>query len=409
MILADDLGSADLSCYGSSDIRTPNIDALARTGVKLTQCYANPECTPTRAALLTGRYAQRFGGLECAIGLNNVGRYDEAEALAKRGELGLPADAASMANVFKANGYETAIFGKWHLGYEAKFAPSRHGFDQHFGIIGGGADYYTHREPEPNGRPAMVENGHPVERSGYLTDLFADAALDWLEHRPATGKPFFLYLPFNAPHTPIQDPDIPDDPGKNGDRARYVRMVERMDRRVGDILAQLDANNTLVLFLSDNGADANGSNAPLRGRKSSVYEGGTRVAGLIRWTGKLKPRESDQVTHVIDILPTLASACELRLPARPALDGMNLWPVWQGKKKSVPRTLFWRYRRGANTRKAIRDGRWKLTNDSGDESLFDLTRDPREQTPLQDREPATAASLRAKLAAWESEFRPRPL
>lgn len=171
LVVADDLGSADLSCYGCRDISTPHVDSLARHGVRFTRCYSNgPECSPTRSALLTGRYQQRVGGLECAIGLGDVGRYDDAIWLQKRGELGLPTTEYTLPRAFQQAGYDTGCFGKWHLGYRPQFWPNRHGFDESFGILGGGADYFTHREPEKDGGTYLYRNGEKVEREGYLTD-----------------------------------------------------------------------------------------------------------------------------------------------------------------------------------------------------------------------------------------------
>src|SRR5262245_45339733 len=203
LILADDMGYGDLGCYGCPDIRTPNVDSLAKQGVRLTQFYSNgPECSPTRCALLTGRYQQRVGGLECAIGLHDVGRYDDAIWLQQRGELGLPATEVSMPRVLKTYGYDTACIGKWHLGYPEAFWPNRHGFDEFFGFLGGGVDYFSHQEPEKDGRTYFYHNTEAIKPTGYTTDLFADKAIAWLKKR-TPKNPFFLYLPFNAPHTPI--------------------------------------------------------------------------------------------------------------------------------------------------------------------------------------------------------------
>jgi N-acetylgalactosamine-6-sulfatase len=399
LIVADDLGSGDLSCYGATDIRTPNIDGLARAGMRFTTAYSNgPECSPTRCALMTGRYQQRAGGLECAIGLGDVGRYDDAIWLQQKGDLGLPADEFTMPRAFRNAGYRTACFGKWHLGYPRKFWPDRHGFGESFGVLGGGSDYYSHVEPEPNGRPYVYRNGELTAKDGYLTDLFAREAIDWL--RKTKQKPYFLYLPFNAPHTPIQDPDG-DRTVRQGHRPTYARMVERMDARVGDILAEVDrqgAGNTIVIFISDNGADANGSNKPLRGRKSSLFEGGIRIPLLIRWPAAIKPGATNgNVALTMDLLPTLAGAAGLPVPAGRKLDGINLL------ESNAPRarTVFWRFKRGQNIRKAVRDGSQKFIHDGRDEFLFDLERDPLEQNNLvNDR---SAADLRARLAQWERD------
>lgn len=412
LLLADDLGSADLSSFGARDIRTPNIDSIAARGIRFTQCYANgPECSPTRTALLTGRYQHRVGGLECAIGVGNVGRYDEAEWLAKRGELGLPQSEITLPRILKQVGYDTGCFGKWHLGYQEKFLPRRHGFDEYFGILGGNADYFTHKEE--GGDMTLYRNEKPEERPGYLTDLFAEEAIGWLKRRSA--KPFFLYVPFNAPHTPIQDPDgfdvkLGTAPTLKKARASYAKMVERMDARVGDILKQLREmgreENTIILFFSDNGGDPNGDNGTLRGRKSSTWEGGIRVPGMIRWPARLKERQvTAQVALSMDVAPTLLSAAGIEAPAGTKFDGIDLMPVITGAKSPVPRTVFWRGRRADNVRKAVRDGQWKLVDDNGKQELHDLSNDETEQKDLLAAQPDRAAALRKKLADWERDVR----
>jgi len=294
LLFADDLGYGDLNCYGCPDIRTPNLDKFATEGVKFTRFYSNaPECTPSRTALLTGRYQQRVGGLECAIGLGGVGRYDEAGWLQAKGELGLPASETTIASELSRAGYDTFISGKWHLGYEEKFSPMRHGFQDAYYLLGGAVDYVTHAETD--GRRVFLENGKPVQPKGYLTDLLADRALAWMRNR-SSRRPWFLYLPFTAPHNPFQAPgDGPVDEANwnKGTRETYARMVEHMDRRIGDILGALakrpDAPNTIVVFLSDNGGPARARNAPFRGLKTSLFEGGIRVPCILRWPERLKP------------------------------------------------------------------------------------------------------------------------
>ncbi len=412
LIVADDLGSGDLSSYGCRDIRTPAIDSIGRQGVRFTQFYGTPECTPTRCALLTGRYQQRVGGLECAIGVGNNGRYDEAVWLQKRGELGLPTSELTLPRILKQRGYDTACFGKWHLGYPEKFWPNRHGFDEYFGILGGGADYFTHEEfNEGAGQSYLYHNARKVRRDGYLTDLFAEAALGWLKRR--SKRPFFLYLPFTAPHTPIQDRDEYDPntgtaPTRQGHRTTYAKMVERMDGRIGDVLKQLDAmgaaENTLVIFLSDNGGDANGDNRPLRGKKSSVWEGGIRVPCLVRWPAVLPAgKVISQLGMAMDLLPTIVSATRTPAPSERTFDGMALLPVLTGERQPFPRLVFWRYKRGSSVRKAVRQGDMKYVFDSGQEELHDLARDVREENNLLAERPDVVRDLKAKLTAWERD------
>lgn len=410
LIVGDDLGYGDLSSYGCPDIKTPHIDGLGKAGIRFTQFYANgPECTPTRCALMTGRYQQRVGGLECAIGIGNVGRYDEAIWLQKRGQLGLPAEETSVARMLKTAGYETACIGKWHLGYGEQFRPTRHGFDYYIGLLGGSVDYFRHIEPDR--QPMLFEGDQPVERSGYMTDVLADEAIRWLQ-RPKT-KPFFLYLPFNAPHAPFQGPrDQAKHPTQEtwqkGDRATYVQMVERLDDAVGRVLAQLahlpDANNTIVLFISDNGGHQIARNLPLRGKKGSVWEGGIRVPCLARWPGKISPgTETDQVAITMDLLPTFLEVAGTPPPVSRRLDGMSLVPTLTGRRTPFARTLYWRAKREQVIEKAVRMGNLKLVVNESGQSLYDLGNDLQEMHNLLAERPAVAAELREKLAVWERE------
>ena len=405
-ILADDLGYGDLGCYGSAT-RTPNLDRLAAQGVKFTQFYSNaPECTPTRSALMSGEYQQRFGGLECAIGIGDVGRYDEAIWLQQRGELGLPPAAITMPRILKDSGYDTGMFGKWHLGYLPKFSPNRHGFDEFYGILGGNADYFTHKEE--SALPCFYHNDKPIQEDGYITDLFTGHAVDWLKKR--SGKPFFLYLPYTAPHLPMQGPGDRGQPPDDKSRERYRAMVERMDRGVGEVLAQLDrmgaAERTLVIFMSDNGAIPIGSNGPLRGFKSSVWEGGIRMPAMARWPGVIRPGSTTtQVGLGMDWLPTILAAGGLRAPAGKRLDGVDLVPVLKGSRQPFARTVFWRYKRGAVRRKAVRSGDWKYVWDTGKDELHNLADDPAEAKDLLRDRPRIADDLRKKLAEWEEDVR----
>ncbi|MBE0658161.1 MAG: sulfatase-like hydrolase/transferase [Bryobacteraceae bacterium] len=404
LLFADDLGYGDLSCYGCPDIRTPNLDKLAAEGVKFTRFYSNaPECTPSRTALLTGRYQQRVGGLECAIGLGGVGRYDEAEWLAKRGDLGLPQSESTISSELLKAGYDTCISGKWHLGYEDKFSPMRHGFQDAYYILGGAVDYVTHVETD--GRRVFMENGKPVAPRGYLTDLLADRAIGWMRER-STRKPWFLYLPFTAPHNPFQAPgDGPVDAANwnKGSRESYARMVEHMDRRIGDLLGELarrpDAANTIVVFLSDNGGPQRARNAPFRGFKSSLFEGGIRVPGMMRWPAKFQSLVSAQAAASADLTATLLSAAGVT-PSRPG-DGIDLTSHLVRRQGPVDRTLFWRYKRGKARRRAVCEGSLKYIDDSGIMHLYDLSTDPAETNNLLSRRPEAIERLESMMAEWE--------
>jgi arylsulfatase A-like enzyme len=406
-ILADDLGYGDLGIYGSPGIRTPNIDSIGGSGVKFTQFYSNaPECTPTRSALMSGEYQQRFGGLECAIGIGNVGRYDEAIWLQKRDELGLPPSVITLPRILKRSGYDTALIGKWHLGYLPKFSPNKHGFDEFFGILGGNADYFTHKEESD--LPCFYHNDRPIQEDGYLTDLLTEHAVGWLKQR--SKNPFFLYLPYTCPHLPLEGPEDNGKPPENSSHDRYRRMIERMDRGIGEVLAQVDrmgeAENTLVIFMSDNGAIKVGRNTPFRGFKSSLWEGGIRMPCLARLPGVLKPDTTiTQVGLGMDWLPTILAAAGIRVPAGKRLDGVNLLPVLKGESAPFSRTVFWRYKRLEARRKAVRAGDWKYVWDTGKEELHNLAEDPGETKDLLAERAELAAELKKTLAAWELDVR----
>lgn len=400
LFLADDLGGADVGCYGARDIRTPRIDSLARDGVRFTQCYSNgPVCTPTRAALLSGRYQQRFG-LEWALTLQDRG-------------YGLSPEHPTLARRLKEAGYRTALFGKWHLGREPEYRPNRHGFDESFGILGGNADMYSHRNM--NGEPDLYENGEPVEKEGYLTDLIADRSVDFVR-RNARDR-FFLYVAFNAVHWPFQAPNLAKDVRTratwfDGSRADYARMTESMDQAVGRVLAELDRHglrdNTLVIFTNDNGGERLSNNAPFFHRKGSLWEGGIRVPGLVRWPTRVPGgKTSDQPTMSMDFAATVLSAAGVQ-PRAPLLDGVDLLPVLTGSKPPVERSFFWRIERNDRKQKAARMGNWKYVRDGDIELLFDVARDPGERTDMGYREPETLARLRGALADWEKDLAQDP-
>lgn len=418
LLLADDLGYGDLGCYACPDIKTPHIDSLAKQGLRLTNFYSNgPECSPTRTALMTGRYQQRFGGLECAIGLAGVGRYDDAIRLAAQHELGLPPQHSVLARRLKEAGYATAICGKWHLGYDAKFLPSQHGFDHFFGPLGGGIDYFRHNEP--GGDHMLYLNDEKVHREGYATDLIAAEACQFL--RRTKDKPFLLYVPFNAPHSPFQGPgdkDLAATDAKNfnrGKRETYIKMVERLDDRIGTILQTLDetgaSQNTLVIFTSDNGGPANSRNDPLSGRKGTTYEGGIRVPCLLRWPGQLAAgREPSQMGITMDLTASILNLAGAKPTAAQPLDGIDLVTHLRESKPDLPRTLFWRQRRGENTWRGVRAGHLKLVSKqdgkSREEWLFDLSKDIAEKTDLRTSRPADANRLKDLLTRWEAEVKP---
>lgn len=415
LIVADDMGIGDVGCYAGEDVKTPVIDRLAKQGVRLTEYYANgAECTPTRTALLTGAYQQRVGGLECAIGTGNVGRYDDAIRLAEKNDLGLPPGRAILPRALKDAGYATALFGKWHLGYEPKFNPLNCGFDEFFGILGGNADYWRHTEAD--GLQVLYEGRKPVKRDGYMTHLWTDAAVDFIKRN--SNRPFFLFLSHTAPHFPYQDPD--KDPGKlhpadewsKGPREMLVKMVEDMDEQIGRVLKTLEdeklADNTLVIFASDHGAPPPGSNGPLRGYKGGTLEGGIKTVCIARWPGRIEAgRVWSQPVMTFDLTRSLLRVAEAKVPRDTPLDGQDVLQYIEVNKPSPPRPLFWRARRGERTWRAVRDGDWKYVSRvdgaGREEWLFHLEDDPNEQDNLLKSQPKITNRLQKQLSDWEKE------
>ena len=396
-ILVDDMGYADLSSFGSKDIRTPNIDRLAKEGVKLTQAYSNgPVCTPTRAAFITGRYQQRVG-LEWAFGPGLK-------------EPGLPVEETSIARMLKNNGYSTALFGKWHLGYKPEFSPNAHGFDEFFGILSGNVDHYSHKEN--NGEHDLREQDKETFVEGFLTDHLATRSVDFVKRQK--DKPFFLYLAFNAVHWPFQRPNRPDmvrtkETWQTGTRADYIEMMQSVDSAVGQVLNTLDqqgiAKDTLIVFTSDNGGERLSDMGQYFNTKGTLWEGGIHVPGLVRWPAALpKGKVSEQVTTTMDFTATLLAAAGVK-PER-QLDGINLLPILQGKQAVQDRTLCWRIDRPGFRQQAIRSGKWKLLTQATSVGLllYDLERDPSERHNLFYEQQDKVKELQAKLAQWDKEM-----
>jgi arylsulfatase A-like enzyme len=401
LIMSDDLGYGDLGSYGATDIRTPNIDSLARDGVRLTDFYANGVlCSPTRAALISGRYPQRYF-IEVALG--------------GEGTRGLRASAASLPQVLKAGGYATGLVGKWHLGGRPDTSPRAHGFEYFFGLIGSHVDYYHHnRGPE---QYDLWENDAKTQQDGYMTDLITGRSVAFIERSARAGRPFFVDVAYNAPHWPYQPPGRPSPPPGTGrhqlpqeestaTRADYAAMVEAVDRGVGRILAALDrlglAANTIVIFTNDNGGEWLSSNRPLFNRKWTVWEGGIRVPALIRWPGRLPTgRTSDQVGITMDLSASIVAAAGLPVPAQ--YEGINLFPVLEGRAPEVERTLYWRNVDANRAQRAVRSGDWKLMVDGSHVMVFNLRQDVGERIDLTSQRQDIARRLRPMLARWEQE------
>jgi arylsulfatase A-like enzyme len=406
IILADDLGYADLGFQGCRDIPTPHLDALAKGGVRFTSgLVSHPFCSPTRAGLMTGRYQQRFGH-------ENNPRYDPRDEAA-----GLPRDETTLPQVLREAGYATGIVGKWHLGATPSLHPMQRGFQEMFGFLGGGHDYFR-ANPEGETREYLIplqRDGRPVVESEYLTDAFSrEAAAFVRRHR---SDPFFLYLAYNTPHTPQQASDkyldrfhhIADEKRRN-----YAAMVSAMDDGVGRVLSTLAElqieRDTLVLFLSDNGGPitVNGSsNAPLRGAKGQVYEGGIRVPFVARWPGRLAAGKTYREPVIsLDLFPTALAAAGVAAPSRVKLDGVNLLPYLEGQASGAPHErLFWRT--GGGVSFAVREGRYKLVRPAqGWPELYDLDADVGETRDLAASKPEVRERLLAVYQRWNQELMP---
>ena len=404
LIVADDVGYGDIGAYGAPDVKTPNLDRLAREGVRLTDFYAAPTCSPTRASLISGRYYQRVR-IERPLGA----------ARSPAGEQGLPVTGRSLPALLKGAGYATGLIGKWHLGYKPEFSPNAHGFDMFYGFKSGLIDYYQHTDT--SGDHDFFENETPTHPTGYSTDLFADRAVKFIDEN--ASRPFFLEVAFNAAHWPFQVPDKPSVAPGNGrfvqpteentsTRADYVAIFERADQGVGKILAALSARkldrNTLVVYMNDNGGEWLSRNAPLFHRKDSVWEGGVRVPAIMRWPDRLPAgRVSSQVGIVMDMTATLLAAGGVSVPAEAKPDGINLLPVLEGKSAPVERTLFFRNIVGGRTQRAVRRGNWKLMVDGPNTFLFDLSKDAGERTDLAFTRSDIARQLRPLITAWEKD------
>lgn len=404
-ILADDLGYADLSVYGRRDYETPVLDRLASEGIRFTQAYSNSAvCSATRFGLITGRYQYRLrGGLEEPIARPNPA-------------IGLPPSVPTLPSLLRRAGYSTALIGKWHLGYMPDFGPLKSGYDEFFGNYSGALDYFSHRGAgNAQTTPKDLYEGEvAVERTGYYTQLLADRAVEYVSRRHA--KPFFLSLHFTAPHWPWEGPgdaevskqlkDIWHFEG--GSIATYAKMVRALDESVGRVLNELEsrglADNTIVIFTSDNGGERFSDTWPFTGQKSELLEGGIRVPAIIRWPGRIKPGTTDQVAISMDWLPTLLAAAGASAdPAYPS-DGESLLPVLLGEQRSHPRTLYWRY--AFNEQRALRTGDLKYLKIKGTEYLFDVVSDARERANLASVQPGKLAELRKAWEQWNAQMLP---
>jgi arylsulfatase A-like enzyme len=412
-ILADDMGYGDLSCYGRPDYKTPVLDGLAKQGIRFTDNYAAaPVCTPTRCAYITGRYPQRL-----RVGLEEPLKGSSPD------DVGLPPAHPTVASLLKGNGYDTALVGKWHLGWKPEFGPNRHGFDEFFGILSGAADYFTHRASDgrmgtrdAGGAPDLWQNLAPIERTGYLTDLLSDKAVEIIG-RPRT-KPFFLSLQYNAPHSPWEGPE---DAAVNhaahgqgpmilgGSPKVYAAMMKSMDAGIGRVLDALRRakieRDTLVIFTSDNGGERYSFNWPFSFQKMYLFEGGTRVPAIVRWTGRIPPGQvTAQAAITMDWTATILAATGTAPDPGYPLDGEDLLPVCTAQRGVQDRAFFWRIT-GFD---AARVGRWKYLKDRDGEYLFDLSVDPGEKVDLRRQDAATFDRVKQQYIAWSAQMLPLP-
>ena len=411
LILADDLGYGDIGAYGNRVNQTPHLDRMAREGLRFTDFHSNgPMCSPTRAALLTGKYQHRFGR-QFEAALSGVEEYDD----------GLPLEVETIAEKLGDAGYATAMYGKWHLGYHPPHMPVDQGFDEFWGLAGGDGDHHSHIDR--SGRRDWWHNNELQEETGYTGDLLTDHTVEFIERNKE--QPFFIYLAHLAIHFPWQGPD---DEGyreegtsywslaKLGDldskniQPKTKQMIESVDKSVGRVIAALEANglaeNTLVIFTSDNGGYLTyqgghygiSSNGPLRGQKTDVYEGGHRVPAIAWWPGVIEGgRTSDALTATFDVLPTYAELIGIDAGKS---DGVSLAGHLRDGSPVEERPLFWRIRE----EKAMREGRWKLVA-LGDKQpeLYDLQDDIAEENDLASKEPQRVKKMLSALKAWERE------
>lgn len=405
LIMADDLGYGDISCYGNTTTHTPNLDALAASGVKFTDFHSNGAvCSPTRAALMTGKYQQRTGveGVITAKSHRTVG---------------LSLNEITMAEEFKQYGYNCGMFGKWHLGYSDAYNPTLQGFDEFTGFVSGNIDYHAHIDQE--GYLDWWQGAEIKNENGYSTDLITEYGLDYIKNQnpEKTGKPFLLYLPHEAPHGPYQRriDKILREVGKAGTNpvnqdsipSIYKEMVEVMDEGIGKIIQVLretgQYENTIVIFISDNGANGHGNNGGLRGFKAGVYEGGSRVPAIISYPGTIaKGTTNHEIVLTMDLLPTLLDFIGQK-PSATRIDGISIKENLLNQTELPPRDVFFSFK----NRSFIRSGDWKLVQIKNDQEekfeLYKLSNDLQESQDLSQTHPERVQAMLAKLDSWKIE------
>ncbi len=413
-ILADDLGYADLGCYGGRPAAgggpascSPALDRLAREGLRFTQGYANSSvCSPTRFALMTGRWQHRLRG-----------GADEPIRSTARGDasLGLPPAHPTLPSLLRDAGYATALTGKWHLGYPPHFGPRKSGYQEFWGALSGGMDYFSHRDTA--GNHDLYENETEIHAKGYLTDLISDRAVAFVERK--RKEPFLLSVHYNAPHWPWLTREDEAESKRiskifhfdGGSVATYRTMIRQMDEGIGRILAALKkmklGKNTLVVFTSDNGGERFSDTWPLVGKKMDLLEGGIRVPYIVRWPAQVKAGGvTGQQAITMDWVATFLDAAGVKPHADYPLDGRSLLKVLQNPKQTFARELYWKML--FRDQKALRSGDWKYFSVEGNEFLYNLGQDERERANWAKREPKRLESLRAKYQAWDDALPKHP-
>ena len=403
IIVADDMGWADIGCYGRDDVKTPAIDSLARDGMKFEQAYANScVCTPSRVALMTGRYQNRLPiGQEEPLGANKVG---------------LEPKEPTLPSQLRAAGYQTSLVGKWHLGSVDEYSPLKHGYQHFWGIRGGGADYFKHTlSRTADAKSDLWDGDVRIDEVGYLTDLLGTHGANEITRMAAASAPFLLSLHFTAPHWPWEGPqdeavskaltEVMHHDG--GTIATYRAMIESLDRNIASVLAALDrsgkAADTLVVFTSDNGGERFAKTWPFNGMKGELLEGGIRVPLLARWPTRIRAGSVTQQTAMtMDFLPTLLDAAGAKPDQRKAPDGVSLMPTLSDPARVEERTLFWRYH--AHSQGAVRRGQYKYLSIEGAEYLFDVVADPQERGNLNKHQEAIFRELKAAWTKWNGEM-----
>ncbi|MBV8618291.1 MAG: sulfatase-like hydrolase/transferase [Curvibacter sp.] len=414
-IVADDLGYADLGCYGGREPVSPVLDALAAGGMRFTQGYSNsPVCSPTRFALMTARYQYRLRGA-AEEPINSKSRGSTT--------LGLPPEHPTLPSLLRADGYRTALIGKWHLGYPPAFSPLRSGYEEFFGPMSGGVDYFTHCDSRGTHDLWFGEDEH--REDGYLTDLISERAVEWLDRMAPgasgpDGHPLFLSLHYTAPHWPWETRDdeaLAQEVKDNlfhlhgGNIHTYRRMIHHMDEGIGRVMEALRRHgleeNTLVVFTSDNGGERFSDNWPLVGGKMDLTEGGIRVPWIAHWPAVIAAGGvSGQHCLTMDWSATLLAAAGVAADPAYPLDGVDLMPVLRDPGQTFERPLFWRMNHRGQ--RAARLGDWKYLRVDGHEYLFNIPADERERANHAGRQPERLAELRAAWEAWEATMPPIP-